>query len=135
MRADAGVTLLSTALAVGWPAVARADHKVLLGGAHVGYAAGGGLSAVEGGFRQGLDVAFMPLLLRTEHSGQRDAYATDQGRLLGGSAFVGFGESPKYLALDVGYGVSTIVGAMAALGPTVRFEQDGLPQAWGGEAR
>jgi hypothetical protein len=105
------------------------------GGVHAGYAIGGSIGQTNAGLRHGLDLSFMPYLVVTERGGGRDSVASDTGYTFGPSAFIGFGDTPNYLAFDFGYAGSSIIGAFAGFGPVYRIPFEKMPAGYGFEGR
>jgi hypothetical protein len=103
-------------------------------GAHLGYSIGGAVAGKNGGFRHGLDLALLYGFAGRHISGIQ-SYAGVEGYVFGPSAIIGFGDTPNYLALDVGYGYSTIGGWLVSGGPVYRFGFDKMPKGFGLESR
>jgi len=122
-------------LAIGLECARTHASPSSFGGLHAGYAIGGAAAQTNAGLRHGLDLAFMPYLLVTGRGGGRDSVSSDYGYTLGPSAFIGFGDTPNYLAFDFGCAGSSLIGAFAGVGPVYRFPFEKMPAGYGFEGR
>lgn len=108
--------------------IARADcDPKFFPYAHVAYTIGGSIAGTNAGFRQGLDLATMPVVLcgwREGGGGGSLTMSTDQAHVLGISGVIGSGRTPNYLAVNYGRGASTLAGAAAEAGLVHRFATD-----------
>lgn len=116
------------------PALARAGGRTV-GGAHLGYALGGGLAVDDGGFRHGLDFALMPVLFATKSGAGPHSLESVSGYTAGLSGIYGFGRTSSYLALDFGPAASSMGGGFAGVGVVYRFPKDERTAAYGVEGR
>jgi hypothetical protein len=122
-------------LVASWSSNAEAGNDVQFGGLHLGYGIGASAAQTNGGLRHGLDVAFLPVFYVTDKGGGSQGFGSTEGLVLGPSALIGFGDTPNYVALDAGWGGSTIVGVFAGGGPVYRFKSDEMAQGYGFEGR
>ena len=105
-----------------------------MGGFHLGYSIGAAAADRNSGLRHGLDLAAMYGFV-TERASGIQSFSGVEGFVFGPSAIIGFGDTPNYLAMDAGYGFSTIAGGLASVGPVYRFGFDKMPKGVGGEVR
>ncbi|MGC4067301.1 MAG: hypothetical protein QM784_22190 [Polyangiaceae bacterium] len=130
------LALIATPFAViAWPKMARAgEGEVIFGGMHLGYGIGASAAQTNGGLRHGVDAAFVPILFVTEYGGSH-SFTSKTGLALGPSALIGFGDTPKYVALDAGVAGTSLLGGFAGGGPVYRFKSDRMGEGYGFEGR
>jgi len=114
-------------------AIASGDST--FGGMHVGYAIGGSVAETNAGLRHGLDLAFLPILAVTLRGSGIQSFQSVSGIAIGPSMLLGFGDTPNYLGLDIGYGASSILGFFVGAGPVYRFGFDAMREGYGLEGR
>lgn len=102
------------------------DFEIRGGAGHVAYGVGGATGAY-GGFRQNLDLALFPLLLRRVY---KEVWLT-----AGASAMLGFDAYPSYASFEVGPGLNWYWGGIASLGPVYRFGSGKFEAGGGGQLR
>jgi hypothetical protein len=104
----------------------------------VAYALGGSVAQSDGGFRHGLDLAVMPLFFVTAPNSETKRTKSKNDYALGASGLVGFGDTPSYVALDIGFGDSSPnfpAGTYRGIGPVFRFPKGDHSSGFGGEVR
>ncbi|MGC4067300.1 MAG: hypothetical protein QM784_22185 [Polyangiaceae bacterium] len=117
----------SVAVLLLWSAQAGAS-ELKLGGMHFGYGVGGAMAQTNAGLRWGADLAVVPLF-EFHNSMNQDGF------VIGPSAFIGFGDTPTYGALDVGWGWYSFGGLFVGGGPVYRYASDKMGKGYGFEGR